>query len=50
MPRFTTEQLATQRRFTNQWAPKYINHVCAVKATFLLEEHPELLVGSQAIE
>jgi hypothetical protein len=50
MPRFTTEQLATRMGFTNQWAPEYIDHVRAVKATFLREEHPELLVGPQAIE
>jgi hypothetical protein len=36
--------------FTNQWAPEYIDHVRTVKATFLREEHPELLVGPEAIE
>ena len=50
MPRFTTEQLVTRMGFANQWAPEYTDHVRSVKGTFLREEHPELLVGPQALE
>src|SRR4030088_1749210 len=50
MPRFTTEQLVTWMGFANQWAPEYTDHVRSVKGTFLHEEHPELLVGPQALE
>ena len=46
MPRFTTEQLATRMGFTNQWALQYIDHMRAVKNTFLRGEYPKLLVGS----
>src|SRR3979409_1180 len=50
MPRFTTEQLVTRMGFANQWAPEYPAPVRSVKGTFLREEHPELLVGPQALE
>jgi hypothetical protein len=42
--------LATQMRFTNQWALEYIDHVSTVEAMFLHEEHPKLFVGPQAIK